>query len=102
MKYLDISDKIANDNAPTTLRIDKDHAYVITNSRKTMETVMAASKDMENEDDPVKQLDVLDEIIVRVLGKDAADYMADFSVKAKVDILEAITSTIGGGAETKK
>lgn len=98
MKFLDLTDELQKANEKTTLRLDADHTYVISNTRKTMEIVMAAAKDMETEEDPIKQLDVLDEIIKRVLGKDAAEYTADYSLKAKTVLLDAIAQSIGGDA----
>lgn len=101
MKYIDLTKVLQEKNEKVTLRLDDTHVYTVNNSRKTMEVVMATMKDIKKEDDLSKGLDAIDELIEKVLGKEAAEVTKDYTIAAKNVLLEAISGAFVGDDEEK-
>ena len=102
MKYIDLTKQLQEKNEKVTLRIDDEHVYTVNNSRGAMEIVMATMKDIEGEKDYEKVLDAVDTLIEKILGKDAANVMKDFTIGAKRVVLEAIMGAFTGEEEKPK
>lgn len=102
MRYIDLTKKLQEKNERVTLRLDDEHVYTVNNSRGAMELVMATAKDLEKEKDFTKVLDEIDELIEKVLGKEAAEVTKDYTIGAKRVLIEAITGAFAGEDETTK
>lgn len=88
-KVYDIMSRLTNDKP--VIKIDKEHEYVVNNSKNQAIFIKQLSEDTKLND-----FERMDKIVEAALGKEAADYInsLNLSVKATATVINAIMAAI--------
>lgn len=88
-KVYDIMNRLTNDKP--AIKIDKDHEYIVNNSKNEAIFIKQLSEDTKLDD-----FEKMDKIVEAALGKEALDYInsLNLSVKATGTVINAIMAAI--------
>ena len=93
-KY-DIIDRLRAKNEKPYIVLDADHTYTIDTEKTNVLRIMALVSDID-QNEPAKQIEVMDKIIAIALGKEANTYIDSLhlTINATAEIVKSITAGI--------